>query len=136
MSVKIGMTGSRDGISEYAISKFKDYLDTLSVKVDEVHHGDCVGADTIFHDICKSKGFRIVVHPPTNPTMRSYCDGDVIKPPLAYLERNKRIVDETDFIVAFPSSTNEVVRSGTWSTIRYARKKGKNVVMFPPYAHE
>jgi hypothetical protein len=43
------------------------------------------------------------------------------KPPL---ERNEDIVDfGRDLLIAAPLQMVEVVRSGTWHTVRYARKK-------------
>jgi len=41
-------------------------------------------------------------------------------------------VDETEWLWAIPGEFKEVLRSGTWSTIRYARKKGKKVLIIWP----
>lgn len=50
------------------------------------------------------------------------------RPPL---ERNRTIVDECEVLVACPAGP-EVTRSGTWSTIRYARRIGRPVVIIYP----
>jgi len=48
------------------------------------------------------------------------------------LERNRAIVDETDILLAAPLESEEQLRSGTWATVRYARKQHKTVlVIFP-----
>lgn len=78
------------------------------------------------------KHFKIIVHPPKNNTMRSYCKGDVIKEEKEYIKRNHNIVDESDMLVAFPSTKSEILRSGTWATIRYARKQNKLVLIIFP----
>ena len=39
--------------------------------------------------------------------------------------------DETDMLVACPKGPEEV-RSGTWSTVRFARKRGKRIVIIMP----
>jgi hypothetical protein len=49
-----------------------------------------------------------------------------------YLERNKRIVDNVTLLIATPKEFHHTLRSGTWSTIRYAWKKKIDVVIIPP----
>lgn len=51
--------------------------------------------------------------------------------PKAYRERNEAMIDGADYLVAFPYSRDEVTRSGTWMTIRIARKAGKKIYGFP-----
>lgn len=123
--VVVGMSGSRYGITTDAKKK----LDKLLTKYDitEAHHGDCIGADAQFHNECELRNIYTVVHPPDNTTLRAYCKGDKILKPKPYLVRNQDIVNASDFIFAFPSTKVEVVRSGTWSTIRYAKKVGKKI---------
>jgi len=119
----IGMTGSRDGISEDAFANLIKFLNENMSNITEGHHGDCKGADTIFHNELTKMEIKTIVHPPSVKTMRSFCEGDEIRDPKSYLERNKDIVNESDLLIAFPSTQKEVLRSGTWSTIRYARKQ-------------
>ncbi len=45
------------------------------------------------------------------------------------LDRNLRLVAECDVLVAAPLTDAEVRRSGTWATVRYARRRGVPVVM-------
>ena len=42
------------------------------------------------------------------------------------------IVDESDFLIGTPKGFCEELRSGTWSTIRYARKKGMEITIVYP----
>lgn len=128
--MKIGMTGSRDGISKEAIASFIEYI--KSIEITEAHHGDCIGADTLFHNLMISMKVPVVIHPPTVDTYRSYCQGGTAMPCKEYLSRNKDIVNTTDILIAFPSSDKEILRSGTWSTIRYARKSRKSIIIIYP----
>lgn len=130
--LKIGFTGSRDGISEKAHQKLKHYLNISKNDITEGHHGDCIGGDTIFHNELKKYDVKIIIHPPLVNTLRSFCKGDDILKPKSYLDRNKEIVDNVDILLAFPKTKEEVLRSGTWATIRYARKQKKRILIFNP----
>lgn len=48
-----------------------------------------------------------------------------------YLDRNREMVDGADVLIAFPKTAEEETRSGTWATIRYARKVGVEVHLYP-----
>ena len=104
----------------------------LSNKIKEVHHGDCVGSVTDFHNECVSRKITTIIHPPNVNSMRSFCKGDEIKEPQPYLTRNKSIVNSSDMLIAFPKTEIETSRSGTWSTVRYAKtRKKKIIIVFP-----
>lgn len=40
-----------------------------------------------------------------------------------YMDRNDVLVRDADILIAYPSSCQEVIRSGTWATVRRARKR-------------
>lgn len=128
--LKIGFTGSRDGISEKALIVLHNFLSSISIE--EFHHGDCVGADQSLHNIIKSKGIPIFIHPPSDNKLRAFCADAIILTPKNYLQRNKDIVNSSDFLLALPSTNHDIVRSGTWSTIRYARNINKPVLIIYP----
>jgi hypothetical protein len=128
--MKLGMTGNRNGISECALSELKKFVETNNIS--EAHHGDCVGADTDFHNLCESFSIPIIIHPPDNNFHRSFCKSKSIRTPKPYLVRNHDIVDECDVLIAFPETKTEVIRSGTWSTVRYATKNNKKVIIIFP----
>ena len=128
------MTGSRTGINSAALEKLIKFL--KDNKIDEAHHGDCVGSDANFHNEASILNIKTVIHPPINNKMRAYCQGDesrIVKP---YLARNKDIVNETDMLIAFPPTKKEILKSGTWSTIRYAKKINKKVLIIYPDGEE
>ena len=121
--MKIGFTGTSSGMSEAQRAQVLAWLKELGGT--QLHHGDCIGADADAHTIARSLGLEVIVHPPTNDESRAFCRGAAAeREPKDYLKRNKAIVDETDVLVATPYGP-EQRRSGTWSTIRYARKRGR-----------
>lgn len=51
--------------------------------------------------------------------------------PGGYLKRDDALVEGADLLLAFPETMNEVLRSGTWSTIRRAWKRDVPVRYYP-----
>ncbi len=138
--MRIGFTGTQKGLTEKQqimlrglIRIYSEGSNTLT----EVHHGDCVGADAEFHEMmgvpgAETNDVSIIVHPPEDDKKRAFCEGGTILEPKPYLERNHDIVDSCDILIACPPSGEEIIRSGTWATVRYARKMGKEVTIIPP----
>lgn len=101
------------------------------------HMGDCVGADAEFHTICNVYSwivapFELVGHIPENSSKRAFCKYDHENFPAPYLQRNRTIVDSSDVLFVCPLGMTEELRSGTWSTFRYARKTGCRTIIFYP----
>ena len=120
--MKIGFTGTREGMSQHQKEQF--ILTMLELDPLEFHHGDCEGADAEAHDIVREflPHVWIVVYPPKSDYRRAFKTGDETKEPESYLSRDKKIVEATDFLIGAPKSNTEIIRSGTWATIRHARK--------------
>lgn len=127
---KVGFTGTQRGLTR--AQRRAIGLRFELEQPDEVHHGDCIGADSEVHDLAELVHAYIVVHPPRDPKKRAFRVGAEMRDALPYHERNEAIVRECDVLYAAPGGTKELVRSGTWSTIRKARKAGKPVMMFWP----
>jgi hypothetical protein len=130
--LKLGFTGTQNGMSIQQMKSLRILLEEL--KPFEFHHGDCIGADEESHDIVSTfwKSAVIVIHPPDIDKKRAFCRGHLVLQPKPYLERDRDIVDATDVLVAAPKDENtEEVRSGTWYTVRYARKQDKRVIILP-----
>jgi hypothetical protein len=71
----------------------------------------------------------VVVHPPSIEKSRAGCRPVFsTRPPLPYLQRNQNIVRATVVLIAGVSRP-ERVRSGTWSTVRFARKLRRPIVI-------
>jgi hypothetical protein len=103
------------------------------VDIEEVHHGDCVGADAQFHELARAKGLISIAHPPTDSKYRAFCKDGTQLAPKPYLERNHDIVNACDVLIVCPKERTEVLRSGTWATYRYGRKQGKKVKLILPW---
>jgi hypothetical protein len=130
--MKLGMTGSRGGMNAEARDALIKFLDNHVPTITEVHHGDCVGADAEFHALALGRGYTIIVHPPYSDSQRAFCKADMVLPRLGYLQRNNQIVKKTDAMVAIPNTSTEVVRSGTWATIRTARALNRPLAVILP----
>lgn len=129
----IGFTGTRDGMTRAQKDVFASLL--ARMKPTEFHHGDCKGSDEEAHYmVCRlSPLTRIVIHPPSIDTLRAYCrvtDNPSTRcPALPYLVRNQNIVLNSKTLIATPKESSEQLRGGTWSTIRYAKKMAKRVIV-------
>lgn len=120
---RYGFTGTRNQLAFAQASALRFWLEA---RTGELHHGDCIGGDETAHQIARSlRGWLIVIHPGDTPNLRAFCsDYDVLHPVKPNLDRNTDIVNATHELVATPSGP-EIARSGTWSTIRKARRAGK-----------
>lgn len=129
----VGFTGSRSGINSVQVKEITSLLTGMRDLQLVVHHGDCIGADTDFHNLCLSLSpcVKVVIHPPTINTFRAFNKSHKLLPPKPYLVRNHDIVDAADIVIACPFDKNkEELRSGTWATIRYCKKQGKTIYIF------
>ena len=124
----VGFTGSRHGITDAQAGVLRGLLHQVAM----FHHGDCVGADEAAHDIARESGCWITGHPCNLHGMRAHCKCDQLMPPKAPLVRNRDIVNVTNVLIACPETKDEVLRSGTWATIRYSIKEKKPLVIVYP----
>lgn len=133
--MKIGFTGTQNGMSneQYQV------LESLFIRLGaahEFHHGDCIGADAQAHIMAMRRDWRIILHPPDNKSKRAFCSGyENIRQAYPYLTRNQHIVNECDVLFATPKEWDEQQRSGTWATVRRARKKGMPICFVFPDGH-
>lgn len=130
--VVVGFTGTRRGMTDHQKNKVDQIL-TGFTYIREAHHGDCVGADADFHDICHKLGIKIFIHPSNIPELRAFKHTklEYISKPKPPLDHNRDIVDSSNFMIATPGEYVEQRRSGTWATIRYARKQGRERARSP-----
>ena len=128
--MKIGFTGTQTGMTSFQKRTFKLILESLDVT--EFHHGDCIGADAEAHDLAEMLGFKTVSHPPIKENKRAFKMADVLLEAKDYLIRNHDIVDACTVMIATPKEKLEVMRSGTWATVRYSRKKNRLLYLILP----
>jgi hypothetical protein len=127
--MKIGFTGTREGMRQVQREAVATLLAEL--RGTAFHHGDCIGADEQAAEIARAIGYEIHSHPPSNAAIRAFSQADVELEPKDYLVRNREIVEATQMLVAAPAGP-EVQRSGTWSTVRYARRRGRQIRIVTP----
>ncbi len=130
MTTIVGMTGTQEGMTLEQIGAMARFLAQFRSFVG--HHGDCVGADAQFDGIARAAlGFEhMVIHPCHLTDKRAHCTvgpRDLVRPTLGPLQRNEIIVRECELLVATPKEDSMQLRSGTWTTVRYAIKAGKPV---------
>lgn len=123
--MKIAIVGNRTGWSEKEVhSKLDDYFQSTmfhtfpkDVNEEDVEFvsGGAEGVDTFAQTFAKKCGMKITIIYP-NPDKPS---------PERYHERNQKVVDMADMLIAF----NHSPRSGTHSTINRADKKGIDVIV-------
>jgi hypothetical protein len=94
-------------------------------RLTEVHHGEAIGVDEYAHRIVRESGSSalLIGHPPDDDSKRAFLEGyHEERDPAPYLIRDRQMVSEVQTLWAAPATDFEVLRSGTWATIRYARK--------------
>lgn len=129
----VGFTGTRRGMTSEQETTFAAQLVGLTdPRAEMLVHGDCLGADAQAHAIARRLGLEAVAYPANIPGMRAFTDAGTMASPAPPLERNKRIVGACGLLIATPARSVEEQRSGTWATIRYARRQGKHVIIIWP----
>lgn len=142
MVKRIGFTGTQQGMTTLQIENLRSVLERqYELGAREFHHGDCIGADSQAHAIAVEIGYDVVIHPPRIETKRAFCARGarnktqvLVLAAKDYLDRNHDIVDACNLLIATPATAHEQLRSGTWATVRYARKTRKDVLVLNPTA--
>lgn len=134
--VRRAFTGTRNPPPS-AKNTVRLYLMTLDPEVDELVIGCCIGVDTIVGEEGHKLGFQVHGVVPANrsqvpPYWIDFCTSWEFMPKdTDYMDRNQRIVDISTDLTAFPLDAVEHQRSGTWATVRRARKASKSVIIIP-----
>lgn len=128
----VGFTGTRDGMTIPQRQGLDAYLWGLAHTRVLMHLGDCLGADAEAWRMAKEHGMWTIGHPPSDPKHRAWLTYDETREARPYLDRNHDIVDASELLIATPRG-KEVLRSGTWATVRYARKRNVEVVIIDPW---
>ena len=130
----IGFTGTQMGMTEPQKRTLSVLFNNRFKSIQIIlHTGDCIGADAEAYDMAKScSGSLIHIHPPINESKRAFKQGDIVYEAKEYLDRNKDIVDASDILIGAPRQYKEELRSGTWATLRYAKKQKKKYVIIYP----
>lgn len=133
----VGFSGSRHGCSSEQLIWLEEALSRdVSMGATELHHGDCIGADEVAHQLALNLGIKVVIHPPDKDILRAHCTGAVgveIREPKPYKVRDGDIVRETLALYATPEGPfASYPRSGTWYTIHQAQALHKVITYCLP----
>lgn len=129
--MQAGFTGTREGMTSAQKISFSSLVDKLHPE--KIHLGDCIGADTDAYHIAKEKDIYTIGHVPENKAYASNLEYHETRPPYEYLTRNRHIVHESDYLIATPHEYTQLQKSGTWYTIRYAKKMNRVVYIIYPH---
>lgn len=134
MTVSVGITGSRTGPTMRQKEWLAEHFTVHRALIAEVHHGDCTGVDAAAHDLARAAmpSARIVTHPPESSSFRAFKVGDRALPPQPYAKRNEAIVKSAHYLIALPAGEEQQRGSGTWLTVRIARRqKTPHIIVMP-----
>jgi hypothetical protein len=100
------------------------------------HFGDCIGSDAAAFDAVNEMfpvNIVTVAWPGTDPKRRANKPASEIHRPAAFDRRNERIAYcSHQGLFALPSTHSEIMRSGTWQTVRFAWKLGRKIWVIDP----
>lgn len=129
----VGVTGTRGNVTEFQSEWLDAWLTTNKANV--LHHGDCVGADALAARMFYRYNTFVIAHPGlVKKEYRAFSlVNDLVLPATSTFRRNDLIVRISDLLLAFPQGKEEdFIRSGTWQTIRFARKYNKpHIIVYP-----
>lgn len=118
--MKYAIVGNRTGWDEgFVINKIRriisEHMDDIWADI-EIISGGASGIDYIAKHYAIGVGY----------TFREFLPNPNEPSPERYFNRNKKIAEECDILIAFDK---KVGRSGTKNTIRYARELNKEVII-------
>lgn len=133
----VGFTGSRHGMTraqELVVWRLlQELVDEGAI---EFHHGGCVGSDEQGARAAQRMAYVVHDHPASDVDARWIATPTGRQHEAALTrERNRAIVDACDVLIA-ATRGDEIRRSGTWQTVRYARERGRAVVIVTPLGDE
>lgn len=133
MTFHLGFTGTQRGLSAQQRAILDAHFRIAPEPPIFFHHGDCIGADSEAHDLFTSiwGHDHVIIHPPLNPKKRAFRVSPNVLAERDYRDRNRDIVLQCNILLACPIGEEEL-RSGTWMTVRIARKSNRSHVIIYP----
>lgn len=123
----IGFTGTRNGMTQQQRNMIITLIKVARLKAKHPVvglHGDCIGADADFDELCRKVGVDTWCRPCNYPNMRAYTPAKQIAKVTNPMARNRAIVADCSVLLACPPNDEEIKKgSGTWATIRYGRQR-------------
>jgi predicted Rossmann fold nucleotide-binding protein DprA/Smf involved in DNA uptake len=136
--VRIAITGTRN-VDLAMPKRIAEALEAYDPSEDQIITGAAIGVDAIAAREASNMGFDVTTIVPSErgqvePSWRTWADRAIELPPSRepYRDRNEMMVGMADRVLAFveyPEQHPRSKRSGTWMTIRIARRQGKHVIL-------
>jgi hypothetical protein len=133
--VTLGFTGTRNGMTEQQRQTVRQLLSDALIMLGPFTglHGDCLGADADFDLLCKEIGIQTACRPCTFTNMRANTNSTQIAEPKPPMQRNRDIVSDAAVMIACPPNFERIKKgSGTWATIGFSEKAGKQLHVVLP----
>ncbi len=141
--IHYSFTGTHKGLTGNQADALRDWIVRLTQGEEPItwHHGGCRGGDALFFTILRrlreagkvSDKVFVEVHPGDMRQRWSYLGlADLVHDVRPYLIRNQVMVTIGSTLIACPHEYKEKLRSGTWATVRYARKRHKPIIIIYP----
>lgn len=134
---RLAVTATQGGGTPEQLWEAANFLQSC-VELEEFHHGGCVGGDEELAFLVSRMLPHVQVHLHPGSTPEKYAtyaydiSSWVVYDAKDNLERNQDMVNATDHLLGMPGEAEEILRSGTWATIRYARKAGRpHTLLYP-----
>ena len=134
----VGFTGTQDGMTEAQRKSLRQVLKELhsgELGEDEFHYGACIGADTQAVLEAIDVGYVVIAYPASDVASSKQGlipEQAIVVAAQPALKRNPLIVANSDILIATPKYMSESLRSGTWTTVRHARKQSKPIIYIWP----
>ena len=73
--MKLWFSGSRQGMTTIQRNKVLGFLKENKEIIKEIHHGDEIGSEQLFHTLCFENDLmdKIIIHPLNNRKNRALC---------------------------------------------------------------
>lgn len=140
--VRWAFTGTQRGLTHAQYLALDNVIrDEILMSAVSIAHGGCLGADIEFHELLLQfrLGPQTTVYPSNIPKKSAFDNlqgvdkyGVTIREPRDPLERNRYMIHRCDRLLACPGEMEEVVRSGTWATVRHARRCHRRITFVWP----
>ena len=139
--MKVGFTGTKRGMTGAQKAVVTDLIKRYcALELVTFYHGGDKGADYDFHQLVMQHTDGVISIFPGHDAegksprrMPEVQDPRVVwNPSQPYLTRNQTIAGLLEVLIATPQEFEEVMRSGTWATVRYTRTRSKLVTIVYP----
>lgn len=130
----LAFTGSKDRLTTSQKAALEDeIIDHREAGYLWMHNGDCVMSDEYAARMWVKYNGKVMLHPPIADKYRAFFEkATIVCEPREYLVRDHHMVDCSKRLIATPQTFDEQVRSGTWTTVRYARKLRLGITIVLP----